>query len=343
MNRKTLQRTLAAAAGLSALALAAALPIRPAHAQDAGGSSTAKGSSKEAMKDVPRLKEKQVVTVTGKEDWSALTGFGADAGMAEMMTQMMVGGSGMEHMKMGAMKPGMKMTSMPGMPMGDGAPSDWMPVTVTLAQNPPVVGDNPLDVLVTDAAGKPMTGLKLMASVAMTSMDMGTAKPKVVEGKDGHYAVTAAFSMKGPWQVTLMTDPKAKKAAALHTALTFDVGSKDKWVSPQAPKAPTEGEAGGWQVVVNTKPEMFKVGMNMLDVTVLDPAGKPVTGAKITSSVAMTSMDMGTAHPKTQEGKNGHYTTAAEFSMKGPWRVSVTVTPPNQKPFTRAFDFAIAK
>jgi nitrogen fixation protein FixH len=339
MKKQALQRTLGMLAGLSALAFAATLPVRSAHAQDAVGSSTQNAPSKEAMKDVPRLKEKQILTVTGKEDWSALTGFGADAGMAEMMTQMMVGGSGMEHMKMGPMKPGMKMASMPGMPMGVGASSGGMPVTVTLSQNPPIIGDNTLDVLVTDAGGKPMTGLKLMASVAMTSMDMGTAKPKVTEGKDGHYAVTAAFSMKGPWQVTLMTDPKAKKGAALHTALTFDVGSKDKWVSPQAPKA----EAGGWQVIINNKSDMFKVGMNTLDVTVLDPTGKPVTGAKITSSVAMTSMDMGTAKPKVTEGKNGHYTTAAEFSMKGPWRVSVTVTPPNQKPFRKDFDFTIAK
>jgi hypothetical protein len=211
MNRQTLQRTLGALAGLSALAFAAALPVRSAHAQNAGGSSTQNGPSKEAMKDVPRLKEKQVLTVTGKEDWSALTGFGADAGMAEMMTQMMVGGSGMEHMKMGPMKPGTKMANMPGMPMGEGAPSGGMPVTVTLSPNPPIVGDNTLDVLVTDAGGKPMTGLKLMASVAMTSMDMGTAKPKVTEGKDGHYAVTVAFSMKGPWRVSVTVTPPKQK------------------------------------------------------------------------------------------------------------------------------------
>src|ERR1051326_9321084 len=53
-----------------------------------------------ATRALPRLKPKRVVTVTGNEDWDAQRGFGKDAAMAEMMTLMMVGGSGMEHMKM---------------------------------------------------------------------------------------------------------------------------------------------------------------------------------------------------------------------------------------------------
>src|SRR5207249_4612855 len=125
---------------------------------------------------------------------------GKDSSMAEMMTLMMVGGSGMEHMKMGPMKPGMKMAA-PGANSPQG-----LPVTVTVTPNPPVVGDNTLDVTIMDASGKPVKGLKLAAAVGMTSMDMGTERPKATEGPDGHYTLPVTFSMKGPWRVALATD-----------------------------------------------------------------------------------------------------------------------------------------
>ena len=53
---------------------------------------------------MPQLQEKGTYTATGGEDWKAQTGFGHNAGMVGMMNQMMVGGSGMEGMKMPAMK-----------------------------------------------------------------------------------------------------------------------------------------------------------------------------------------------------------------------------------------------
>ena len=59
----------------------------------------------------------------------------------------------------------------------------------------------------------------------------------------------------------------------------------------------------------------------------------------MTSVVEMTNMDMGVTKPKAQEGKDGHYLTEVQFSMKGPWRVTLTIAPPNQKPFTKALEF----
>ena len=301
----------------------------------------------EGMKSVPVLQEKGVTTVTGNENWDTITGFGKEGIMAEMMTLMMVGGSGMEHMRMSAMKPGMKMDdkSMPGM----AAKSQGMPLTVTLKQNPPVVGDNTLDIMVMDANGKPLTGLKLMSAVAMTSMDMGTAHPKVTEGKGGHYTVTTTFSMKGPWRVALMTDAKGDKTKAVQAALDFDVDGKTKWTPPKmavgadAPTKAAGADASDWKITVNTDTKTLKSGKNALDVTILDANGKPVTGAKVTGTVEMTSMDMGTTHPKAQEKKDGHYSVPVEFSMKGPWRVTLTVTPPRQKLFTKSFDFSVAQ
>ena len=82
-----------------------------------------------------------------------------------------------------------------------------------------------------------------------------------------------------------------------------------------------------------------KVGDNPLTISITDGQGKPVTGAIITTSVAMTSMDMGTTHPTVTEKDGGQYAVTANFSMAGPWRVKVKATAPGRKPQTKAFEF----
>ncbi len=82
-----------------------------------------------------------------------------------------------------------------------------------------------------------------------------------------------------------------------------------------------------------------KAGDNALDIVLKNAAGKPITAAKITAQAAMTSMDMGTTDLSVKETGKGHYTTTVAFSMAGPWRVTVKVVAPGQKPQTKAFDF----
>ena len=83
-----------------------------------------------------------------------------------------------------------------------------------------------------------------------------------------------------------------------------------------------------------------KAGDNPLTISITDAQGKPVTGAAVTASVAMTSMDMGTTHPPVVEEGSGQYAATVIFSMAGPWRIQVKVTAPGQKPQTKAFDFS---
>lgn len=340
MKHHNFHRTTGLVLGLAAAAMAAGrssrLAASPAAAHAAMAPST---HSHAAMPPVSRLQPKRVVTVTGTEDWESLRGFGKDAPMAEMMTLMMVGGSGMEHMKMAPMKRGGR--QMAGMDMGAPAPStpsaaasqNGLDLHAIISPNPPIVGDNTLDIEATDGSGKPVTSLKLSVSVAMTSMDMGTEHPKVVEGRDGHYTTAVNFSMKGPWRVTFTGSAAGNPTGGLvRTGLDFNVGSQEKWGTPAVPK-----------VVLNTPPAALKVGKNALAFDLLDGAGRPITGAKVTTTVGMTSMDMGTAHPKAQEGKGGRYATEVEFSMAGPWRVTLTIVPPNQKPFTRSLDFNVKR
>ena len=68
---------------------------------------------------------------------------------------------------------------------------------------------------------------------------------------------------------------------------------------------------------------------NMLTLTVTGADGKPLAGATVNSSVAMTSMDMGTSHPDFKDLGDGRYQGSVIFSMAGPWRVSLTILPPN--------------
>ncbi len=182
---------------------------------------------------IPRLQEKGTYTATGDEDWKKQTGFGHNAGMVGMMVQMMVGGSGMEGMKMAPMnmkfdeqnyaKPagdeaagdmagmdmGGKKDAMPGMKMPAAASS----ATITAALSAPKSGDNALQIAVTDAQGKPVTGAKITTSVAMTSMDMGTTHPTVKELGGGKYAASVNFGMAGPWRVTVNVSAPGQKPA----------------------------------------------------------------------------------------------------------------------------------
>ena len=378
-------------------------------------------------------------------------------------------------------------------------PSEAQPLSVTATVSPaaPQTGDNKLDLLVSDAAGKPVIGLKLNTSVAMTSMDMGTTHPAFIETGNGHYTTKVNFGMDGPWRVVVRT--QSGKVAVLD----FNAGSQTPWKSPQikatgalptqpaapaqaanpiAPANPTANAMPGMDMggaslkptdkpvtptanamtgmdmgemkpmkmtgisdmktatvpelketgtytatgtedwkkqagfgrnapmvgmmnqmmvggsgmegmkmapmtmkfdeknyakpdaseaadsmpgmkmdtpavtrpdtpaasgPVNSKPVNImavmasapKSGDNPLDITLADAQGKPVVGATITTSVAMTSMDMGTTHPAVTEKGAGKYAVTVNFSMAGPWRVTVKVTAPSQKPQSKAFDF----
>ncbi len=305
-----------------------------------------KTTMRESMINMPMATPKRIWTVTGTEDWAMLRGFGQATGMVNMMNSMMVGGSPMRNMKMGKMD--MKMAEMPtptpeeartasddtAVPAKD---ASAMTVTAAATPNPPVVGDNTLDVTVADASGKPVTGLKLAATVAMVSMDMGTAHPAVTEIGGGKYRTTVNFSMAGPWRVTVAGD-----GGKVKQSFDFAAGSTSAPSAPAqaAPAQSAPAAAAGPATIAAALASPASVGSaNTLRVTVTDPDGKPVTGAKISSSVAMTSMDMGTTHPAFKEMGGGNYEGKVGFSMAGPWRVTVKVTPPGQKPQTKAFDF----
>ena len=81
------------------------------------------------------------------------------------------------------------------------------------------------------------------------------------------------------------------------------------------------------------------VGENALQIAITDAKEAVIADAIVTLSVAMTSMDMGTSHPKVTNQGDGTYSATASFDMAGPWRVDVRVEAPGHKIQTKGFDF----
>lgn len=251
---------------------AAALPATSAPSPEAAkpadsGGTAGMGSMDMKTATVPELKEKGTYTATGDENWEKQTGFGHNAGMVAMMNQMMVGGSGMEGMKM------------PAMTMKFDEQNYAKPAA--------------------DDADIPMAGMKMDAK----KPDAAPAAPK---------PDAPARDIKAMPGMNMDAAPKPGAAPASPAPVKITVAT----ISPP------------------------KSGDNPLLISVTDAQGKAVTGAAITTSVAMTSMDMGTTHPAVTEKGGGQYAATINFSMAGPWRVKVKVTAPGQKPQTRAFDFS---
>lgn len=154
----------------------------------------------------PQLREKATYAWTGNEEWDTRTGFGKLEPMVRMMILMMVGGSGMEGMKMTPMDMVFNeanFTETGDQPMKEMSMSSSKELKVEATLEKPGVGDNDVSVTILTPDGRPVEGAKIIAAVAMTSMDMGTTHPVVKDIGKGKYGLKANFSMMGPWRLTL--------------------------------------------------------------------------------------------------------------------------------------------
>jgi hypothetical protein len=194
-----------------------------------------KNESGESMSQIPMAQEKKVYTVTGKENFDEIEGYGQNDSMAGMMNLMMIEGSGMQEMKMTPMKedatdslalggtvedPGNEMTINHS---DHGAKTDAISALthVTVTPNPPIVGDNKIEFLMTDKNGKVINGMKLKTLISMVKMDMGASSPQVKDEGEGHYSVKANFSMAGQWIVKII--------GSKNEEFIFNAGSKKPW------------------------------------------------------------------------------------------------------------------
>ncbi len=259
----------------------------------------------EAMTGLKVLQPVRSFVVSPHEDWANLTGFGSQSDYVKMMTLMMVSGSGITGMKGMDMSP-REASGSTGMTASGQV--DMCNVLVKPVKAKPVVGANPLTLRVTDGAGKPLTGMKMVATVKMAAMDMGVAHPEVKERAPGEYILVPTFSMKGNWDVSLKGT--ANGMTMLQRTYTFDAGSTQAWVQPVTDVVFT---------AVAQRP--LRVGDNTLLIKLTTPEGKPLDDVNAEGTVSMLTMNMGTSTVSAVKGPSAQLTLTVNLAMTGKWSV----------------------
>jgi hypothetical protein len=96
-------------------------------------------------------------------------------------------------------------------------------VEISIDKNPPVAGNNNIEIAVKDAAGKALTDAKVMVEYSMAPMPgMPAANYKAEAALKGDkYKATMNLSMAGPWSIAI----KITRADKTHTA-KFTVDAK---------------------------------------------------------------------------------------------------------------------
>jgi hypothetical protein len=99
-------------------------------------------------------------------------------------------------------------------------------------------------------------------------------------------------------------------------------------------------QAGNLRVWIVNSPSPPKAGNCTLDAYVIDSTGQPLSDAKLTFTLNMTNMNMGNQVVTPTLLGEGHYTSRVFFSMRGPWRVIITIVHTGQTNTTQ-FDFTV--
>ncbi len=114
-----------------------------------------------------------------------------------------------------------------------------------------------------------------------------------------------------------------------------------------APATATPGPALGSQqvngllVVLRSHPASPIRGRNVLDVLIADAESRPVTDARVSFDMDMTTMSHGINIVPAQSNGNGHYTGQAFFMMPGPWRVITVIERPGRPADRVRFNFNV--
>lgn len=165
----------------------------------------------------------------------------------------------------------------------------------------------------TDTAQVPMTPQPLPPTVAENPMHGNTP---ATAGENPAHGET-------PQPVPATPQPETPATPPSPAAAPVTISSITAVITPNEPKARAK---------------------NLVTITVTGSDGKPVTDAVVKADVAMTSMDMGTSHIAFKPLGDGRYQGPVQFSMAGPWRITVTVTPAGGgKPVTKTVDIHVAR
>ena len=92
-------------------------------------------------------------------------------------------------------------------------------VVVKIDKNPPVVGDNRVDIEIRDASGKYVTDAKVKIDYGMSAMPGMPAMDYKTETelKGNTYRATMSLSMSGPWNIVLKITKAGKTSSMKFT------------------------------------------------------------------------------------------------------------------------------
>lgn len=113
--------------------------------------------------------------------------------------------------------------------------------------------------------------------------------------------------------------------------------------TPLAPaQAPLETkQVGEFKLSLYNSPNPPIRGANVMQVSLTDAAGKPVTDAKVSFDLDMTNMSHGKNVVPAEPAGQGLYSGQVSFMMPGPWRSIVVIERPGQPPLQARFDFRV--
>ncbi len=88
-------------------------------------------------------------------------------------------------------------------------------ITFALQPDPPRVGDNTVQVRLTDTQGQPVTDAKVQVQFSMPSMQMVGPTILLRLGKDGTYLGSAVLGMEGAWRAEVTVQRSSKKPVSV--------------------------------------------------------------------------------------------------------------------------------
>jgi len=112
--------------------------------------------------------------------------------------------------------------------------------------------------------------------------------------------------------------------------------------TPTPAPAPLETrQVGNYKLSLYSSPNPPIRGANVMQLTLTDAAGKPVTDAKVAFDLDMTTMSHGKNVVPAEPAGQGLYSGQVFFMMPGPWRSIVVIERPGQPPVQARFDFRV--
>jgi hypothetical protein len=112
-------------------------------------------------------------------------------------------------------------------------------------------------------------------------------------------------------------------------------------IIPHRPTAHVQtASAGPYSITlqVNPNPPPITQPATLSIQVLLRSSQQPVTNARVTLESAMETMDMGTDTTEARSQGDGTYFASVQFSMSGPWQVTVIVATPDARPTNAKFE-----